>query len=180
MKKLIYIFVIAAFVVSCNMADKSAEMKTTVMKEHVQKFYDQVFNAHNVDMIDSFVTADFIDHNPDQGHSGKGIEDLKAGLKEFFTAFPDVHITSNFMVAEGDKVMAHVTMTGTNSGPMMGMPATNKQVSVDGIDLIMIKDGKATERWGYFDTMKFMAQMGMMPPPGAIPDSMMKADGMKK
>jgi predicted ester cyclase len=84
------------------------------------------------------------------------------------------------MVAEGDKVMAHVTMTGTNSGPMMGMPATNKQVSVDGIDLIMIKDGKATERWGYFDTMKFMAQMGMMPPPGTMPDSMMKADGMKK
>jgi hypothetical protein len=37
------------------------------------------------------VTADFIDHNPDQGHSGKGIEDLKAGLKEFFTAFPCSH-----------------------------------------------------------------------------------------
>jgi steroid delta-isomerase-like uncharacterized protein len=173
MKNLICILTIAVFAASCNMADKTAEMKTAAMKEHVQKFYDQVFNAHNVDMIDSFVTADFIDHNPDQGRSGKGIADLKASFKEFFAAFPDVHITTNFMVAEGDKVMAHVTMTGTNSGtnsgPMMGMPATNKQVNVDGIDLIMIKDGKATERWGFFDTMKFMTQMGMMPPPGAPP-----------
>jgi steroid delta-isomerase-like uncharacterized protein len=183
MKNLIYILVLAVGFASCNMADKTADMKTASMKEHVQKFYDQVFNAHNVDMVDSFVTADFTDHNPDQGHSGKGIDDLKTSLKEFFAAFPDIHITPNFMVAEGDKITVHMTMTGTNSGAMMGMPATNKQVNVDGVDILTIKDGKATERWGYFDTMKFMMQMGMMPPPGtppAPPSEPMKMEEKKK
>jgi len=169
MKKLIYIFVIAAFAASCNMPDKTAEMKATAMKERVQKFYDEVINAHNVAMIDSFCSPDFLDHNPDPGHSGKGIEDMKAGFSEFFAAFPDVSFKTNFMMADGDKVMAHVTMTGTNSGAMGEMPATNKQVSIDGMDVVAIKDGKAYERWGFFDNMKMMTQLGMMPEPGAPP-----------
>src|SRR5258706_2351422 len=105
-------------------------------------------------MIDSFCSADFVDHNPDPGRSGKGSDDWKASSKDFFTAYPDIHVTTNFMIASGDTVMAHVTMSGTNSGAMGGMPATNKQVNIDGIDVIVIKDGKAAERWGFFDTMK--------------------------
>jgi predicted ester cyclase len=62
-------------------------------------------------------------------------------------------------------------MTGTNSGPMGGMPASNKPVSVDGIDIIVVKDGKAVERWGIFDNMKMMQDMGMMPQQGMMKDT---------
>lgn len=181
MKKLIYI-VAAVMFASCN-APKNNEMNTKAdaQKAGVQRFYDEVLNAHNVAMVDSFCMPDFVDHNPDQGHSGKGIDDLKAGFTEFFTAYPDIHVTTNFMMADGDKVMAYVTMTGTNSGSMGNMPATNKQVNIDGIDVISLKDGKATERWGFFDNMKMMQQLGMMPTPGAMPDSTVaKPDAMKK
>jgi len=182
MKNLIYIFAIAVCFASCNMADNSASMKPTAIQEQMQKFYDQVINAHNPAAMDSFCTADFLDHNPDQGHTGKGIDDAKASFTEFFAAFPDVHITANFFVESEDKCAAHVTMTGTNSGMMGNMPATNKQVTVDGIDLIKVKDGKATERWGFFDTMKMMTDLGLMPAPGAMPDSaaMMEKMGMEK
>lgn len=180
MKKLIYSFVMAALVVSCNPADKAAETKTTVMKEKMQGFIDEVINAHNVDMIDSYCTADFINHNPDPGHDGKGIEDLKATFRDFFTMFPDVHATTNYMIAEGDKVMAHMTMAGTNSGSMPNMPATNKSFSIQGIDVVTIKDGKASERWGFFDSMKMMVQLGMMPEHGAAPDSAMVKTEEKK
>src|SRR5437868_2324980 len=185
MKNLIYILIIAVCVASCsNMADKTAETKTSAAKERVAQFYEKVVNAHNVDMIDSFCTADFVDHNPDMGHSGKGTDDLKASFREFFAAYPDVHMTPSFMVAEGDKVVSYLTITGTNTGAMGNMPATGKSMNVDGIDIVGgIKDGKASERWGFFDTMKMMSQMGMMPPPGAPPAPAaepMKMDEKKK
>jgi steroid delta-isomerase-like uncharacterized protein len=181
MKKLIYIVVIAVMAASCNMPNNTGSMKAEANKAKTQRFYDEVINAHNVAAIDSFCSADFVDHNPDQGHTGKGIEELRSTFKEFFASFPDVHMTTNFMIAQGDTVMAYITMTGTNSGAMGNMPATNKQVSIDGIDVIAIKDGKAVERWGMFDNMKMMGELGMMPPPGAAPDSAMaKTDEPKK
>jgi steroid delta-isomerase-like uncharacterized protein len=181
MKNLIYILVIAVCFASCNnMADQTAKNNESANKERMKQFYEQVVNAHNADMVDSFCTADFIDHNPDMGRTGKGIDDLKASFKDFFAGFPDVHMTPDFMVAEGDKVVAHITVTGTNTGSMGNMPPTNKQVSIEGIDVIAIKDGKASERWGFFDNMKMMMQLGLMPEPGAMPDSTMKAGNMKK
>ena len=181
MKNSIYILVAAMFLASCgNMADKTADNNESKNKERVAQFYEQVVNAHNVDMVDSFCATDFVDHNPDMNHSGKGIDDLKATFREFFTAFPDVHMTPNFMVAEGDKVIAHITVTGTNTGAMGSMPSTGKSMNVNGIDIIQISGDKATERWGFFDNMKMMMQLGMMPEPGAMPDSMMNAMGEKK
>ena len=175
MKNLIYIFVVAVTAVCCNTATNSGGgTNTEANKARVQAFYDQVINAHNVDAIDSFCNADFVDHNPDQGHSGKGIDDLKASFKEFFAGYPDIHAATDFMVAEGDTVVAHLTMTGTNSGPMGGMPATNKQSKVDLIDIIVLKDGKASERWGIFDRMSVMEQLGLMPRPPAPKDTTAK------
>ena len=171
MKNLLYFFVVAIIAASCNTMDNSGSMSTDAAKTKVQAFYDQVINAHNPAAVDSFCAADFLDHNPDQGHSGKGIDDLKASFKDFFTGFPDVHVSTNFMVAEGDTVVSHVTMTGTNSGTMMGMPATNKQVKVDGVDIVVVKDGKAVERWGVFDNAKMMQDLGLMPQPGTMQDT---------
>jgi len=174
MKKLVYFFVIAVIAASCNTMNNSGSANTDANKTRVQAFYDQVINAHNPAAIDSFCTTDFVDHNPDQGHSGKGIDDLKATFTQLFAGFPDIHITTDFMVAEGDTVVSHVTMTGTNSGAMMGMPATNKQMSVDGIDIVVVKGDKANERWGVFDNMKMMQDLGLMPQQGSMPDTTKK------
>jgi steroid delta-isomerase-like uncharacterized protein len=163
MKNLVYVLILAIVAASCNTATESAATDAGANKTRVQAFYDEVINAHNVAVIDSFCASDFVDHNPDPGHSGKGMDDLKASFTEFFAGFPDIHVKTNFMVAEGDTVVSHVTMTGTNSGPMMGMPATNQQVTVDGVDIVVVKDGKAVERWGVFDRMKMMQDLGMMP-----------------
>jgi steroid delta-isomerase-like uncharacterized protein len=165
MKNLAFFLFCTWLLASCGDMSKgtAAHDKSANNKQRMQQFYDQVINAHNVNAIDSFCTADFVDHNPDEGFTGKGVADLKASFKAFFTAFPDIHITTHFMVAEGDTIAAHVNLTGTNSGAMgPGMPATNKKISVDGIDMVAVKDGKATERWGFFDTRKMMTDLGMM------------------
>jgi steroid delta-isomerase-like uncharacterized protein len=174
MKNFACVLFIAAILYSCNNTTTMGSMNTDANKARIQSFYDQVINAHNPAMVDSFCTADFVDHNPDPGKSGKGIDDLKASFKDFFTGYPDIHEKTNFMIAEGDTVMAHVTLTGTNSGAFGNTPATNKQIDIDGIDVIVLKDGKATERWGFFDNTKMMQQLGMMPAMGQDTTKMKK------
>jgi predicted ester cyclase len=171
MKKIFLLFAGATVIVSCGTpAGNSMSKKEADNKARLQRFYDEVINAHNPNMVDSFCTPEFVNHQPSPGHTGKGIDDLKADFGEFFAAFPDIHMTTNMMVANGDTVMALITITGTNTGPMgPGMPATNKQVNVQGTDIIVLKDGKATDRWGMGEEMKMMQQMGMMPEPGAAP-----------
>ncbi len=179
MKNLIFLLFSLCLLASCsNMGNSNARaVREAANKARTQQFYDQVFNGHNLNLIDSFCVADFVDHNPDAGHDGKGTHDLKGQLTDFFKTFPDIHITTNFMVAQGDTVVAHITLTGTNIGPMGGMPATNKKMSISGIDIIAIKGRKAVERWGFFDTQKMMADLGMSmsgPPPAAEPEKPME------
>ncbi len=172
MKNLIFLLFSLCLLASCsNMGNSNARaVREAANKARTQQFYDQVFNGHNLNLIDSFCVADFVDHNPEVGHDGKGTHDLKAQLTDFFKTFPDIHVTTNFMVAQGDTVVAHITLTGTNIGAMGDMPATNKKISVSGIDIIAIKGRKAVERWGFFDNQKMMADLGMgmgAPPPAA-------------
>src|SRR5436309_3209860 len=161
MKNLLYLLLITLLFNACT--QPYADKKTEANKQGVQRFYDQVVNAHNPAMIDSFCTTDFTDHNPSPGHTGKGSDDLKAEFKEFFASVPDLRMTPNIIVVNGDTAMVQFTMTGTNSGPMMGRPGTNKSVNVQGTDVLILKDGKATDRWGYFEEGKWMKQLGMMP-----------------
>ena len=183
MKNLIYVIAVAVMAASCTPPNHADNSKADANKARMQQFYDEVFNAHSIAALDSFCTPDFVDHNPDPPHTGQGMEDLRATFTGFFTGFPDIHVTVNFMIAQGDTVAAYVTMTGTNSGVMGNMPATNKQVSINGIDIVSMKDGRAVERWGIFDNVKMMQQLGMMPEPGAAgatPDTTMaKTDAQK-
>jgi steroid delta-isomerase-like uncharacterized protein len=138
-------------------------MKTTEEnKELARRFYNEVLNSHNPAKLESFVTTDFIDHNPSPGHTGKGLDDLAAQLNEILTALPDLRVTADFMVAEEDKVVIYLTMTGTNSGPFGNIPPTNKPVKFNGVDIVRVKDGKASERWGLTDDFTMMTQMGLI------------------
>jgi predicted ester cyclase len=182
MKKISLLIAITVTIVSCNNpGGNMASKKEAGNKAKLQRFYDEVVNAHNVNMIDSFCSDGFINHQPSPGHTGQGIADLKADFTEFFSAFPDIHMKTDMMIADGDTVMAMITMSGTNSAPMMpGMPATNKQVNVQMTDIIVIKDGKATDRWGFGEEAKMMTQLGMMPAPGSAPMDSSHMTGEKK
>jgi steroid delta-isomerase-like uncharacterized protein len=135
--------------------------KTVENKALAQRFYNEVINLHNVAGLNAFVTNDFKDNNPSPGHSGKGLDDLAAQINEMITAIPDFHVTADLMIADGDTVVTYLTMTGTNIGPFGNMPASNKPVKINGVDIVHIKDGKADERWGVYDNLSLMSQMGM-------------------
>src|ERR1035438_1198449 len=176
MKKIIYILLIASVFASCNQGDNKAKELSDKNKAGMQKFYDEVMNKHNPAMIDSLLVADYTAHEADPSMQTKNRDELKKMMADFFTGFPDLNYKTNFMVADSDMVVAHYTFTGTNSGSMMGMPATNKKVNIDGVDIVRFKDGKGSEHWGYNDEMKMMTQLGLMPDMS----SMMPSDSSKK
>ena len=139
------------------MADNKAQMR---------RFYDEVVNGGKLDMIDELSTPDLVDHEAFPGLEGSGRE----GVKQFFSmmrgAFPDLQMEVHDMIAEGDKVVARVTMTGTHQGEFMGVPPTGKKISVPTIDIVRFMDGKAAEHWGATDTGSMMEQLGAVPAAG--------------
>jgi steroid delta-isomerase-like uncharacterized protein len=131
-------------------------------KELLRRFYDEVVNQGNLDLIDELLTEDFVEHE-----EFPGLEQNREGVKQFFamlrTAFPDLSMTVEHVVAEGDLAVANVRVRGTHQGEFMGVPATGKQIDVREIDLIRFRDEVATEHWGAFDAMGMMVQLGAMP-----------------
>lgn len=135
-------------------------------KKHCMRFYDEVVNKGDMSVFDELAADDFVEHEV-----FPGLPANKEGVRQFFTmmrtAFPDLQFKVNFMVAEGDKVAAYITMSGTHKGEFMGMAPTGKKFEINAVDIIQIADGKAVAHWGVTDVMKMMQDLGMMPMEGA-------------
>jgi predicted ester cyclase len=90
------------------------------------------------------------------------MDGLKQGYATFLNAFPDLHVTVENLIAEGDKVVAYKTLTGTHSGPHLGIPATNKRVQYQIISIYSIMNEKIAGYWGLQDEMSLMRQFGVI------------------
>jgi len=77
-------------------------------------------------------------------------------------AFSDRYERIDFVVAEGDLVMSHITITGTHDGELFGLPPTGRRINMEAIGILRFADGRAVERWGWGDTLGMMAQLGLM------------------
>ena len=95
----------------------------------------------------------------------RGLKDFKKSMDEFFNAFPDNHLTIQDMFAEGDKIATRYTITGTHKGELMGIPPTNKKITLMALEIDRIVGGKFVEGWISFDTMGMMQQLGVAPTP---------------
>lgn len=158
----------AFFVASCAKkeagADTGANAKADSMKT-AYKAMSAAWDAGKADEMDKYVTSDIKDNDPmpNQKPGSAGLKDMVNMMK---AAFPDMKSTIDWIGVDGDMVTASFHVTGTNSGAMMGMPATNKKMNVHGIDIMKWSNGKFSEHWGVFDVMGMMQQLGMAPMPG--------------
>jgi steroid delta-isomerase-like uncharacterized protein len=128
----------------------------------IRRLYDLI-NAGDIDGFGRQVADDFVEHE-----ELPGIPPTKAGVIQYFrmmlTAFPDMRMAVEDMIASGDKAVARVTVTGTNTGEFMGMPATGKSAAVKLIDITRFgDDGLAREHWGVVDQFALMQQLGAIP-----------------
>ena len=92
-----------------------------------------------------------------------GAEALKHIWAMLFSVYPDIHVTVEDLIAEGDKVVARNTVTGTHRGEFMGVAATGKSVTYNEIFIFRFADGRVVETWGVVDVLAQMKQIGVVP-----------------
>jgi len=143
----------------------TSQQSQTEANKSILRRYREAHNQNNMDALDNIVAADLVSHshlpNVPQGREGG-----KMVHQASLAAFPDGKTTTNDLVAEGDKVVERFTFVGTHEGEFMGIPATGKQITVTGMSIFRIADGKVVEHWGENDGIGTLIQMGVLPAPG--------------
>jgi steroid delta-isomerase-like uncharacterized protein len=134
-------------------------------KALVRRWYEEVVNQKKTAAIDEFFAPNIVVHTAPPGTPG-GLEGAKQNLTMYLTAFPDLHLTVEDMIAEGDKVVARLTVRGTHQGELRSIPPTGKQVTVTAIDLYRIAGGKFVEYRGNADDLGVLQQLGLIPSMG--------------
>ena len=129
-------------------------------KATVRHFYDEVWHRGNLDIAEEIFTDDYVRHDLRSGTAPPGPEGQKAVAGLFRAAFPDVHLTVNLMVAEGDTVVARWTIEGTHRGAWGGIAPTGRPVSFAGLNIFRFADGKVIELWNHRDDLGLMQQLG--------------------
>jgi len=130
-----------------------------------RRTFEEVWNQGNLAAIDELYDANQVSHG-----LGVDVPSGSAGLKQFITmyrtAYPDTHFTVEDQIAEGDKVATRWTATGTHRGDLFGIPPTGKRVTVTGIAISRVANGKIVETWNNFDALGQLQQLGVAPMPG--------------
>jgi steroid delta-isomerase-like uncharacterized protein len=126
---------------------------------------EELWNQHNVDLVDEFFAADFISHNPvlSGAYPEVGTESMKQAITDHFTALPDFHVTVHETVAEGDQLAQRWTVTGTHKGELMGIPPSGNQVTFTGFTINRFADGKIVEQWWAYDALGMIQQLTAPP-----------------
>lgn len=136
-------------------------MSTEENKIMSRRYYEQVWNRKNTGLLDELMIYNHINHAPPD--PVYGMKEFKDYVTLYHQAFPDFYLTIIDQVAEGDKVVDRWVAHGTQLGELMGIPPTGKRVTMSGISIARIANGKLQETWADFDLLGLMQQIGVFP-----------------
>jgi predicted ester cyclase len=136
---------------------------TETNKKVVTEFIDGLFSRGDLGVVDDLLHEDYVDHDPPWGADGTA-EGMRAAMIR--AALPDWRSELHLLVAEGDVVVERFTASGTHRGELMGVAPTGRVLSLPGINIFRLRDGRIVERWGRLDELGFLRQLGVIPPDG--------------
>lgn len=128
-------------------------------KTVIRRLVEEVLNAGDLARTDEVIGAGFIEHNPavpDQAPGPEGFRQVNSLLR---SAFPDLSLTIEEMIAERDKVAVRFTARGTHRGEFAGVPPSGNRVAWEVVSIIRIAEGKVAERWSQSDALGLMQQL---------------------
>ena len=128
-------------------------------KAIARRIFDEVASKGNLEVIDELVSPNHVYHSDPEL---SGIEGQKKLVTRYRTAFPDLVLSVQDQIAEGDKVVTRFTAQGTHRGDLMGTPPTGKQVTATAISIMRFVDNKVVEEWELVDEMGMMRQLGLI------------------
>lgn len=133
-------------------------------KATLRRFLDETFGKGNLAALDELIADNFVDHSPPPN-----ISPDKAGVREtvkmFRSAFPDLRMTIEDIIAEGDKVAIRTVSHGTHKGDLMGIAPTGRAVTINEQHFVRFANGKIVEHWGVEDNLGMMQQLGVVKAP---------------
>jgi predicted ester cyclase len=135
-------------------------------KEIVKRLFEEPWTGE-FDVIDEFVAPEYIGYDPSEPEPITGPAGVKANLEKYMAGFSDARITVDEQIAEGDVVATRWTGRGTHDGEIAGIAPTGKQVTVQGLTLSRLKDGKVVEEHQVWDALGMLVQLGAVPAPAA-------------
>jgi predicted ester cyclase len=119
----------------------------------------------NWNVLDQHIAPEYIGHDAANPQTISGIDGLKANFQTYIDGFGDARITIDQQLAEGDMVASRWTGRGTHTGEIMGIAPTGKEVTVTGITISKLRDGKIIEDWTNWDALGMLVQLGAVPTP---------------
>ena len=141
---------------------------TTDIKRTAERIPLEVLNDGNFGLLDELLAPDFVERYPQPGVPPTR-EGLKQTLIALKTAFPDIRYTIEDAIESGDKVVHRLSVTGTMTGDLLGIPATGKRATWTEIHIGRGVNGRLTEHWGLIDQLGMLVQLGIVPAPGRVP-----------
>lgn len=128
-----------------------------------RRVFEDIWNQGRLDVVDELFDANFVGYDPAVPTPTRGVEGYKQYVMMYHSAFPDEHFTVEDVIAEGDKVVVRFTSHGTQQGPLLGIPPTDKAMTVTGIVMGRIANGKIVEVWLNYDALGMLHQLGVIP-----------------
>jgi steroid delta-isomerase-like uncharacterized protein len=132
-------------------------------KSIVRRMYEEVWNKRNLEVAKELISPSHAMQLIDLPDSGIGLEAYARNVVQYVRAFPDLKFTILDMVAENEKVVAFWNISGTHKGEFRGIAPTGKKVSVDGITINHVSDGKIIDSYVSLDLWSMMQQLGAIP-----------------
>lgn len=153
----------AISLVQCQREEKKNMNEEQQNKEVAMQLYQEVLNQGKTDLLEKIMHDVFIDYNA-SGGPATGIDAFKNFLGMVGTAFPDLQVKVEDVLTDGNKVVVRLTISGTQSGVLMGnIPPSGKKATWTGIDILELNEGKITARWSERNLLGMMMQIGAIP-----------------
>jgi steroid delta-isomerase-like uncharacterized protein len=130
----------------------------------MHKWFEEVWNKGNESAIDEMFAEDAVAHGllDENGEELRGPAGFKPFFRKFRDAFPDIRVTIEDCISEGDKAVARCRVRAVHTGAGLGIAATGNPVEFTGMSIIRVHDGKIVEAWNNFDFMSLNQQLGMI------------------
>ncbi len=122
--------------------------------------FAETLNTQNVDLFETFIAHDYVNHNPFVAPGLKGVKDFFAG---WLAAFPDTIVTMEDAFVAGDKVVGRYTYRATHQGTFLGIPPTGKRITMRSIDIWRVQDDVFAEHWDELNMLEVMQQLDVFP-----------------
>lgn len=129
----------------------------TLLEEHTER----VWNQGDLDAVDRFIAPDYVEHDPSVEEHLNGPDAYRRNVDSFRSAFPDLEVTIEDSVVEGDRIAMRQSFRGTHEGEFMGIEPTGNEIKSTSLLICRIEDGKIAETWVETDMLGLLAQLGV-------------------